>query len=82
MWPCHQEVQYGNGDVEPMIGEITLPIKVQGVDMPLRAYVLRSKGPFLIMDFTFLEANHLLMECASWTLTNEDASALVKCLPL
>ena len=42
--PCHQEVQYSNGDVGPMIGEITLPVKVQGVDMPMRAYVLQQRA--------------------------------------
>ena len=82
MRPCHQEVQYSNGDVEPMIGEVILPVKVQGVDMPMRAFVLYSKGPSLIMGFTFLEANRLLMDCVSPTLTNKDGGASVKCLPL
>ena len=34
------------------------------------------------MGFTFLEANHLLVDNASWTLTNKDGGAVVKCLPL
>ena len=55
--PCQQEVRYGNREVEPMIGTVTLPVKIQGADMPMKAYVLHSKGPPLIMGFTFLEDN-------------------------
>ena len=45
-----------------MVGEITLPVKVKGVTMPMYAHVLWSKGPPLIMGFTFLEANQLLVQ--------------------
>ena len=80
--PCAQEVRYGNGDTEPMVGEMTLPIKVQGVAMPMQAYVLRSKGPSLIMGFSFLEANGLLVDCTSRTLITKDSGKQVKCLPV
>ena len=82
MLPCQQHVRYGNGDTEPMIGVITLPVRVHGADMPMRAYVLHSKGPALIMGFTFLEDNKLLVDCASKTLTMKDGGGQVKCLPV
>lgn len=80
--PCHQEVWYSNGDIKPMIGEITVPVKVQDIDMPMHAYILHSKGPSLIMGLTFLEANRLLVDCTSQILTNKDGSTSVKCFPL
>jgi len=80
--PCDQEVCYGNGDTEPMVGVITLPVHVHGVPMPMPAYVLKSKGPSLIMGFTFLEANGLLVDCTSRELTTKDGGRPVKCLPV
>ena len=65
-----------------MIGVITLPVRVHGADMPMRAYVLHSKGPALIMGFTFLKDNKLLVDCASRTLTMKDGGGQVKCLPV
>lgn len=62
---CNQEVHYGNGDVEPMAEEVTLPVKVHGIDMPMAACVLRSKGPSFIMGFAFLKASTLLIDCTS-----------------
>ena len=82
MRPCTQEVRYGNGDIEPMVGEVSLPVTVNGIAMPMLAYVLKSKGPSLIMGFTFLEANQLLVDCTSRTLTMKDGRGQVKCLPL
>ena len=77
---CQQQVRYGNGDVEPMIGVVTLPVRVQGTHMPMRAYVLHSKGPPLIMGFTFLEDNKLVVDCTEQTLTQKDSGSQVKCL--
>ena len=50
--------------------------------MPMRAFVLQSKGPPLIMGFTFLEDNQLLVDCTSRTLTMKDGGGHVKCLPV
>ena len=63
-----------------MVSEVSLPVTVNGIAMPMPDYVLWSKGPVLIMGFTFLEANQLLVDCASWTLTMKDGSRHVKCL--
>ena len=46
----------------------------------MRAYVLRGKGPPLIMGFTFLEDNRFLVDCTSRTLTPKDGGRQVKCL--
>ena len=80
--PCNQDVRYGNGDVEPMIGMVTLPVKVQGADMPMQAFVLKSKGPPLIMGFPFLEDNKLVVDCTARKLTKKDGQGHVKCLPV
>ena len=45
MLPCQQQVRYGNGETEPMVGVVTLPVQVHGTDMPMRTYVLHNKGP-------------------------------------
>ena len=50
--------------------------------MNMRAYVLHGKGPALIMGFTFLEANRLLVDCDSYILTKKDDGQQVKCLPI
>ena len=65
--------------LEPMKGVITLPIKIQGKDMPMRAYVLQGKGPSLIMGFTFLEGNKLFMDCAKRVLTTRGNGEMVRC---
>ena len=80
--PCHQDVRYGNGDVEPMLGVVTLPVKVQAIDMPMRAFVLKSKGPPIIMGFPFLEDNQLVVDCTVLWLTRKDGAGYVKCLPM
>ena len=77
--PCNQDVRYGNGVVEPMKGVITLPVKIQGKDMPMRAYVLQGKGPGLIMGFTFLEDNELLVDCAGRVLSTRGKGETVRC---
>lgn len=37
---CHQDVRYGNGEMEAMQGVVTLLVKFQGKDMLMQAYVL------------------------------------------
>ena len=65
-----------------MVGTLTLFVQIQGVAMPMRAYILCSKGPPLIMGFTFLEDNALLVDCTDRTLTKKGCGSQVKCLPL
>ena len=65
-----------------MIGTVTLPVKIQGADMPMKAYVLHSKGPPLIMGFTFLEDNQWVVDCTARTLTMHGGAKQVKCLPV
>ena len=79
---CNQDVHYGNGEVEPMVGIVTLPVKVQDTDMPMRAFVHKSKGPPLIMGFPFLEDNQLIVDCIARRLTRKDGTGHVRCLPV
>ena len=37
---CHHDVRFGNGEVETLRGEITLPVKIGGKDLGMNAYVL------------------------------------------
>ena len=65
-----------------MVGKVTLPVKVHGVNIPMEVYILNSKVPSLIMGFTFLKANRLLVGCTSRELTTKHSGKQVNCLPL
>lgn len=60
------------------------PCDNYGTDMPMCTYAFHDKGPVLIMGFTFLEDNKLLMDCDSRTLTTKDGGGQVidKYLPV
>lgn len=63
-----------------MIGMVTLPIKVHGANMPMQAFVPKSKRPPFIMGFRFLEDNKLAVDSMVRKLTNKDGKGHVKCL--
>ena len=65
-----------------MKGIVTLPVQIQGKDMPMRAYILQGKGPGLIMGFTFLEDNQLLVDCDGRVLTTKGEGETVRCCPV
>lgn len=48
----------------------------------MQAFILKSKGPPLIMDFPFLEDNELVVNCMARKLTRKDGQGHVKYLPV
>ena len=81
MRPCTHQVKFGNGEVQTLEGEVTLKVMIQGKPYKMPAYVLTGKGPPLIMGFSFLEMNNLLVDCTNRVLLGKDREP-VRCMPM
>lgn len=80
MVACQREVVYGNGQKERLQGMIRLPVKVNNQHMLLDAYVISGKGPSVILGYSFLRGEGLLVDCRRRRLLREDSTgAFVEC---
>ena len=85
IWDQHtmtrEQVRYGNGVVEPVLGIVSLDFTLQTHSFSTPAYVLHGKGPALILGFPFLEAQGLLVDCDGRCLLPKSEGREVPCLP-
>lgn len=85
VWDRHttstQRVRYANGVVEPVLGTVPLDFTLQHRSISVPAYVLQGKGPALILGFTFLEQQGLLVDCAGRQLLAKASAPPVPCFP-
>ena len=56
-----EQVRYGNGVVEPVLGIVLLDFTLQTHSFSTPAYVLHGEGPALILGFPFLRAQGILL---------------------
>ena len=77
----HEQVRYGNGVVEPVLGIVPFEFTLQAQKFSNLAYVLHGKGPALILGFPFLEAQGLLVDCDGCQLLPKSSGRPVACFP-
>lgn len=78
--PCGKTVTYGNGLKEPLMGQVSLQLQVDGVPHTLNCYVIKGKGPQIILGYTFLSSNKLLVDCYRKALYKQTTEGrVVKC---
>ena len=57
------QVRYANGVMELLLGIVPLKITLKAQCTIVPTYILHGKGPSLILGFTFLEQQELLVDC-------------------
>lgn len=78
--PCSRSVTYGNGYQEPLVGSITLQSMINGTPHSVECFVIRGKGPQMILGYGFLAVNHLLVDCFGKSLCRQDSQGrIVRC---
>lgn len=74
--PCSNLVVMGNGVTEELMGKLPLEVTIDDQVYPLDAFVIKGKGPPLILGYRFLSDHNLVVDCRHKTLYQRDGSTL------
>eukprot|EP00210_Caulerpa_lentillifera_P001453 g1394.t1 len=74
--PCSNLVVMGNGVTEELGGKLALDVEIDGRCYPLDAFIIRGKGPPLILGYRFLADHNLVIDCRHKTLHQSDGPTI------
>jgi len=73
---CSSLVVMGNGVTEELQGRLPLEVTIEGRDYNLDAFVIKGKGPPLILGYRFLADHNLVVDCRLKTIYQRDGPAM------